>query len=509
MNLRRPAGSIKASAGFAALRGRADSLGGRVAVVGLLAVLGIAAVLSALSLAVRDVGVKHDEALRVKEATSAAARLERLVVDLQTGSRGFVISGQPRFLKPFMSARTEVPGQQAEIERLLADRPAARADVRSLGLAITDYVYGYTIPLIALARRSPDAARARVATGAGERRVSALRRRFATLTGSLETLGDARIARADEQTDRALVLAVVLVLVPGGLVLVLITYLRRAVVQPTGRVAAAAVRLANGDLGIRVTEAGSRETRDLGQAFNAMATDLSAAIRAKEEVLTLVSHELRAPLTPIGTYAELLLEDERALPEPDPARVRGLESIERNARRLRRLVDDLLLAAESSLGRLSVRREPVDLSSIVRNSVVAAEPAAEERGVNLDSRVRGGLVAVGDEERLGQALDNLIGNALKFTPAGGRVRVELAAVGDAARVEVADTGGGVPAGEQTRLFERFYRADSSRRPAVHGLGIGLSVVRAVAEAHGGTATVRSTEGAGAEFTLEVPLGERR
>nr|MBA3357967.1 CHASE3 domain-containing protein [Thermoleophilaceae bacterium] len=366
MNLRRPAGSIKASAGFAALRGRADSLGGRVAVVGLLAVLGIAAVLSALSLAVRDVGVKHDEALRVKEATSAAARLERLVVDLQTGSRGFVISGQPRFLKPFMSARTEVPGQQVEIERLLADRPAARA---------------------------------------GERRVSALRRRFATLTGSLETLGDARIARADEQTDRALVLAVVLVLVPGGLVLVLITYLRRAVVQPTGRVAAAAVRLANGDLGIRVTEAGSRETRDLGQAFNAMATDLSAAVRAKEEVLTLVSHELRAPLTPIGTYAELLLEDERALPEPDPVRVRGLESIERNARHLRRLVDDLLLAAESRTGALSVRRKPVDLSSIVRNSVVAAEPAAEERGVNLDSRVRGGLVAVGDEERLGQALD--------------------------------------------------------------------------------------------------------
>ena len=486
-----------------------DSLGGRVAVVGLLAGLVIAAVLTALSLAVHEVGVKHDEARRVTEAATAAARLERLVVDLQTGSRGFVISGRRRFLKPFTSARAEVPRQQAEIERLLADRPDARADVHSLGLAIADYVEGFTIPLIALSRRSPDAARARVAAGAGERRVDALRRRLAALTASLKALSDARIAAADEQAARALMLAVVLVLVPGALVLVLIAYLRRAVVRPTRRVAAAAVCLANGDLGVRVAEAGSRETRDLGQAFNAMAADLSAVDRAKEELLALVTHELRAPLTPIDAYAELLLDDERALPEPDPVRVRGLESIERNARHLRRLVDDLLLAAESRTGRLSVRREPVDLSLIVRNSVVAAEPAAEERGVNLDSRVRGGLVAVGDEERLGQALDNLIGNALKFTPAGGRVRVELAAVGDAARVEVADTGGGVPAGEQTRLFERFYRADSSRRPAVHGLGIGLSVVRAVAEAHGGTATVRSTEGAGAEFTLEVPLGERR
>jgi signal transduction histidine kinase len=492
-----------------AKRGKADSLGGRVAVAGLLAVVATAGVLTALSLTVRDLSVKHDEAHRAKEAITAAARLERSVLDLQSGSRGFVISGQRRFLEPFIAARAQVPVQRAEIERLLADRPGARAEVRALGLAIADYVDAYASPLIALARRSPDAAQTRVASGRGHRLVGGLRRRFAALTAGLEALGDARIARADEQADRALVLAVVLVLVPGALVLGLIAYLRRAVVRPVGRVAAAAVRLANGDLSARVAEAGSREARDLGQAFNAMAADLSAADRAKEEVLALVSHELRAPLTPIGAYAELLLDDERALREPDPVRVRGLESIEHNARRLGRLVDDLLLAAESRTGRLSVRREPVDLTSIVRNCVAAAEPAARERGVALDSRTRGGLVAVGDEERLEQALDNLIDNALKFTPAGGRVRVKLAAVGDHARLEVADTGAGIPAGEQTRLFERFYRADPSKRPAVHGLGIGLSVVRAVAEAHGGRATVRSTEGAGAEFAVEVPLGGRR
>jgi signal transduction histidine kinase len=172
-------------------------------------------------------------------------------------------------------------------------------------------------------------------------------------------------------------------------------------------------------------------------------------------------------------------------------------------------VDDLLLVAESHAGQLSVRREPVDLSSMVRNSVAAAELGARERGVALESRVRGRLIALGDEERLEQALDNLIGNAIKFTPAGGRVRVTLTAVGGTARLEVTDTGSGIPAGEQTHLFERFYRADAARRPAVRGLGIGLSVVRAVAEAHGGSATVRSTEGAGAQFALEVPLGGGR
>jgi signal transduction histidine kinase len=269
------------------------------------------------------------------------------------------------------------------------------------------------------------------------------------------------------------------------------------------------VRLAGGDLTARVPETGSRETRDLGQAFNAMAADLAAADRAKEEVLALVSHELRAPLSPIGTYAEIMLEDEQAAPEPDPGRIRALESIEHNAGRLRRLVDDLLLVAESRTGHLSVRRGPVDLSSIVRSSVAAAEPGARERGVALESRVRGRLVVFGDEVRLEQALDNLIGNAIKFTPAGGRVRVTLTAVGGTARLEVTDTGSGIPAREQTHLFERFYRADAARRPAVHGLGIGLSVVRAVAEAHGGRATVRSTEGAGAQFSLEVPLGASR
>jgi len=226
------------------------------------------------------------------------------------------------------------------------------------------------------------------------------------------------------------------------------------------------------------------------------------ANRMKDEFLALVSHELRTPLTSIVGYLELLRADEE-----DAGSETGrqfLTVIERNAIRLQRLVDDVLFAARAEAGRMSLSRGEVDLAEVARASVEAARPKAEERGVELAAELEQVRHAAGDSDRLGQALDNLVSNALKFTPPGGRVGVTLRRNGNSALLEVRDTGLGMSDEDRERAFERFFRADATRDQAP-GVGLGLTIVRTIVEGHGGTIAVDSREGAGASFRIELPL----
>ena len=227
------------------------------------------------------------------------------------------------------------------------------------------------------------------------------------------------------------------------------------------------------------------------------------AERLKDEFFALVSHELRTPLTSIIGYLELLLEGEAGDISDDQRRFLGV--IERNARRLLRLVGDLLFAAQVEAGTLSLAHEPVDLEAVVCEAVEAGRPRAEQAKVALSADTEPVPELQGDPERLGQVLDNLISNALKFTPAGGSVTVGLHRRNGAAVVEVADTGIGIPAAEQVRLFERFYRTSSATERSIPGIGLGLSISRAIALGHGGAITVQSEEGRGTTFTVELPI----
>jgi signal transduction histidine kinase len=227
------------------------------------------------------------------------------------------------------------------------------------------------------------------------------------------------------------------------------------------------------------------------------------AERAKQDFFALVSHELRTPLTAILGYVELVLSDDVAAFPPEHAR--HLEVIERNARRLVRLVGDLLFAAQVEGAPLLLEPADVDLPALVRDAVELARPRAEEGGVALVTELDPVDRCVGDRDRLAQVLDNLLSNALKFTPPGGRVVVRLANDGRHVRIEIADTGVGIAEEDLPHLFDRFYRARNVSRRSVRGLGLGLTIVRTIVDGHGGTVSVQSETGRGATFTVLLPV----
>jgi PAS domain S-box-containing protein len=225
--------------------------------------------------------------------------------------------------------------------------------------------------------------------------------------------------------------------------------------------------------------------------------------RMKDEFIALVSHELRTPLTSIRGYLELLGEPDGTGDEAE--REAFLQVIDRNAQRLQRLVEDLLLAAQAEADSLHLERAPIDLVALVSDCLEGAAPAAAAREVELASEVTAAPQVLGDAGRLAQVVDNLLSNALKFTPEGGVVRLRVGESGDEALVEVADSGMGIPDAEQGELFTRFFRTRRAQREAIAGVGLGLSIAKSLVEAHGGRIAFTSAEGAGTTFTVRLPL----
>jgi PAS domain S-box-containing protein len=226
--------------------------------------------------------------------------------------------------------------------------------------------------------------------------------------------------------------------------------------------------------------------------------------RMKDDFVASVSHELRTPLTSIRGYLELVRED-GALDEDQD---RMLAIVDRNADRLLGLVTDLLFMAEVDAGKLSIEHYPVHLGDVAAESVEAAGPRAQTAEIELHLDVATDLVVDGDRTRLAQVFDNLISNAIKFTPSGGRVDVRVFRAAGDALIEVADNGVGIPEDERLHLFERFYRTSGATRDAVQGTGLGLAIVGAITESHGGTVSVETTEGGGTTFVVSLPLGVR-
>jgi signal transduction histidine kinase len=226
--------------------------------------------------------------------------------------------------------------------------------------------------------------------------------------------------------------------------------------------------------------------------------------RLKDEFVATVSHELRTPLTSMMGFLEMLREGEAGdlLPEQE----RFLSIVHRSSERLQRLVGDLLFVARLDAGGLQLHlQDAVPLDEVVAEAVEAAGADARSHDVHLQLERNGTVAVRGDRERLGQLVSNLISNAVKFTPPGGSVTARVFAENGLGVVEVEDTGIGIPKAEQERLFQRFFRASTATEQAIPGTGLGLAITKAIAEAHDGQITYRSTPGEGTTFRLELPL----
>jgi signal transduction histidine kinase len=452
-------------------------------------------------------------AQRAEQSAAASARLERLVVDMETGVRGYLLTGEGEFLDPYRKALVLYPAAAGELVQTATTTRTQEVAAHIQG-HIDSYVNSYLRPLLTLSHKAPQRARSGVETNRGRQRVDALRRMFRVFDTSEQRLADQHRADASSSTTTARIITLGALAGVALLCLGIALYLQVRVIRPVNSLAWGAKRVAAGDLGARVVTVDSRnELGEMSISFNEMAEALERtwlaaqqAEQVKEEFFALVSHELRTPLSSIVGYVEVLQEETEDDPLSPEERQRFLEIVNRNARRLLRLVGDLLFVARLEAGKLDLHRSDLDLSQTARESVEAHRPQAQRAGLTLRGDVAAGIQVHGDADRLGQVMDNLLSNAVKFTPEGGDVGLRLSSSDGRARVEVWDTGVGIPEAEQPHLFERFFRASSATNAAVPGVGLGLSITKAIVESHGGVLTFASAEGRGTRFRVELPLG---
>ena len=284
----------------------------------------------------------------------------------------------------------------------------------------------------------------------------------------------------------------------------LIWLLSRRTLAPLQSLGEAARRLGRGDLSQRAEATGPAEIQQLAQNFNAMATELEAAEHQRRNLTADVAHELRTPLSNIQGYLEAMRD---GLIQPTPETI---DTIHGQALHLSRLVEDLRLLSQVESGDLRLRMAPVQIDRLLSSSVEAVRPRAEAKGVALGLEVDSSVPPVElDATRIAQVIGNLLENAITHTPEGGIVsiaaRVESAPFASVA-VVVSDTGPGISAEDLPWLFDRFYRADPSRSRETGGTGLGLTIARRLAEAHGGTIEVDSVVGEGSRFVVRLPLG---
>jgi signal transduction histidine kinase len=246
--------------------------------------------------------------------------------------------------------------------------------------------------------------------------------------------------------------------------------------------------------------AGSQAQQELLTAQNEQLRELD---RMKDEFIAVVSHELRTPLTSIIGYLELLADAEESGLAGERRKFTAI--MHRNADRLLRLVGDLLFLAGLQTGELAIEHGEADLTELARAAMETARSAAEQKRISLTCSATQVPVVPGDPGRLGQLLDNLLSNALKFTPDGGEVAVVVGVQGRSAVISVRDTGMGMSVDEQQHIFERFFRTELATDRAIQGLGLGLTIAKAIVDAHNGSISVHSQPGHGTTFRVRLPL----
>lgn len=308
--------------------------------------------------------------------------------------------------------------------------------------------------------------------------------------------------------DRALerFLFLLLIGVPAGLIVTFVIgrWMARFALTPLSRLAESTRAINIEDLSRRVPVRGARDELDnVATAFNDTLERLEHAIGEMRQFSTALAHELRTPLTALRGDIEMTMLQ----PTDEGLRQRFVSQLE-EIDRLKRLIDQILVVAQAEAGQIPLAVNSVDLGTLAAALVEQIEPVAQSKGIAMQCDHADDVVVQGDAEWLKRLVLNLLDNAIKFTPQGGRVVVEVSRMGAVARLAVRDTGAGIDPEAQPHIFERFFRADPARSRGVEGVGLGLSLAKWIVDRHHGRIQVDSQPGQGSTFTISLPTSPR-
>ncbi|MGP1675205.1 MAG: HAMP domain-containing sensor histidine kinase [Candidatus Limnocylindrales bacterium] len=408
--------------------------------------------------------------------------------------------------------------QEEDVRALIADTTAQADVIIRFGMTVTTGTETAFVPLPEATVRLPLQAPAQ----RGQTRERTEQRDYYA-AGPVDGRYTVEITLADPYTYRATAIAnltgllIAITLFALGLAVVVSATLARRITNPLRQLTDASRALAEGDLTRRVPaaqlRAGSSELGELAVQFNAMADRVEESVEIirrdrdrSRDFLADVSHELRTPLAALRTFNQLLLETAGSDPA---ARAEFLESSAGQIERLDWLAQNLLELSKLDSGLVLLDLRPDDLRAAVESAVHQHDAVAARRGVDLALTMPDAPIRIRhDPPRIGQVVANLVGNALKFTPRGGAVRVHVEPTDDGARIDVTDTGVGIDPAELPHIFERFYRGSRSNEARGSGSGLGLAIVRSIVDMHGGNIEVESGAEAGSRFTVLLPADPR-
>jgi signal transduction histidine kinase len=481
--------------------------------VGALVFVGVVGTVASVIALGRLSTARHDLADRLDPAAIQAETLLSAMLDQETGVRGYALSGDRRFLAPYLSGR---PATAAALARLQAlDLPQLRAQVGAVRAAVLAWQTQYAQPTVAQVRGDPGAARRPAAVLAGKARFDAFRAAVRRLEARLGPLRARARARLDDSAHTTLLW----VLGTGIVVLLSVAAaaytLRRVIVLPLGRLAASVRRVAGGDFDHRVHGSGAREVLELGEDVGAMRrrivaeletlratqADLQRSNTELEQFAYVASHDLQEPLRKVASFCQLL--QQRYGGQLDERADQYIGFAVDGARRMQDLINDLL--AFSRVGRVERPHAPVDCNALLERARGDLAAAIEDSGAEVEA---GPLPTVeGDASLLRLVFQNLIGNAIKFRgEAAPRVRVDAERDDGQWRFSVADNGIGIDPEYAERIFVIFQRLHP--RTSFEGTGIGLAMCRKIVEYHGGRMWLDTThDGPGSRFCFTLPADD--
>ena len=433
----------------------------------------------------------QNEVYRAVQATQSSRRLSQLLGSLERTARQIIILDDRSLLDAYLPARTQFEQTLAEFSRLPLDAEQA--------IALEEIVQGEAQIFAALSGGAGGAKLKESVEGFEE-----LAAKAQTIVARSNALIDREVEAMRSTADQAqrITFWQLLALIP--VVVFLVVGFSILITRPIRQVDAAIRRLGAGQFRLPVSVAGPEDLEQLGERLEWMRRQLLDLEEQKNRFLRQISHELKTPLTALREGAELLSEE--AVGKLTAEQREIAEILRHNSIELQKLIEDLLSFGASQFRKVTVDLEPVEIRHIAERVTADQALAAKARGLSFDLAVDDVMVAA-DPEKLRVVMDNLVSNAIKFSPEGGRIRIVGRLDGNAVELDVIDEGPGIPVGERSRIFDPFYQGGRPGSGPVRGTGIGLSVVKEYVFAHGGSVEVVDSA-SGGHLRVRLPL-ERR